>query len=279
MPFFNRDRLNFHYLQRGTGTPFFFQHGLGGEVEKVFELIELPPGFRLLGLDCRAHGKTVPLGTVEKLGFDSFADDVIALMDHLGIPGAIVGGTSMGAGIALNCALRYPQRILGLVLLRPAWLDGPMAETGKVFSLIAQLLRERGPDAGAEAFKKSAVYLSILNESSDSAESLLALFADPRALETVTKLERLPHDAPNRDRAEWRRISVPTLVLANRRDPIHPFEFAQTLAREITHAQFAELTPKSIDLTQYTTDLRRHLAEFLQSHFGKTKLPLSSTQS
>jgi pimeloyl-ACP methyl ester carboxylesterase len=279
MPFFNRDSLNFHYLDRGTGTPFFFQHGLGGEVEKIFELIELPPGFRLLGLDCRAHGKTVPLGVVEKLGFDSFADDVIALMEHLEIPRAIVGGTSMGAGIALNCALRYPQLLLGLVLLRPAWLDGPLAENGKVFSLIAQLLLERGPEAGAEAFKNSTVYLSILNESSDSAESLLALFAGPRAVETVAKLERIPDDAPNRDRAEWRRISIPTLVLANRRDPIHPFEFGQTLAREIPHAQFAELTPKSIDLAKYTSDVRRHLAEFLQSHFGKAKLPLSSTQS
>ena len=267
MPFFNRNSLSFHYLDRNTGLPFFFQHGLGGEVEKVFALIELPPGFRLLGLDCRGHGKTTPFGTVEQLGFNSFADDVIALMDHLKIPRAIIGGTSMGAGVALNCALRYPQRVMGLVLLRPAWLDGPMAENASIFSLIAQLLREHGPEAGGEVFKQSGVYSSILKESSDSAESLVALFADPRAVETVAKLQRIPQDAPNSDRAEWRQIAVPALVLANRCDPIHPFEFGQVLAREIPHAQFAELTPKSIDLAKYTAELRRHLAEFLQSHW------------
>ena len=72
MPYFSRDHLNFHYLERGTGVPFFFQHGLGGETEKVFALLELPTGFRLLGMDCRGHGKTTPLGEVEKLRFNSF---------------------------------------------------------------------------------------------------------------------------------------------------------------------------------------------------------------
>ncbi len=271
MPLFHRDNLSFHYLERGTGTPFFFQHGLGGEVEKVFALIELPPGFRLLGLDCRAHGKTVPLGAVDKLSFNSFADDVIALMDHLEISRAIIGGTSMGAGVALNCALRYPQRLLGLVLLRPAWLDGPMAANASLFSQIAKLLRDHGPEAGARIFKSSAVYSSILKESSDSADSLAALFADPRALETVARLERIPQDAPNRNRDAWRQVSIPTLVLANRRDPIHPFEFGHVLAREISHAEFAELTPKSTDLAKYTSELRRHLAVFLQTHFAPPK--------
>ena len=183
----------------------------------------------------------------------------------------------MGAGVALNCALRYPPRLLGLVLLRPAWLDGPMAENARLFSFIAQLLREHGPEAGAKIFKQSAVYSSILQESSDSAESLVALFADPRAVETVARLERIPQDAPNRDRSEWGQIAIPTLVLANRCDPIHPLEFGQVLARAIPHAQFAELTPKSIDLAKYTAELRRHLAEFLQSRFGQAKPPLSSS--
>src|SRR5438094_43637 len=133
MSYFNRDNLSFHYLERGTGVPFFFQHGLGGDVEAVFDLIEPPRGFRLIGMDFRAHGKTTPLGNVEKIGFDSFADDLIALMDHLRISAAVIGGTSMGAGVALNCALRYPNRLLGLVLQRPAWLDGPRPENVRVF--------------------------------------------------------------------------------------------------------------------------------------------------
>ena len=127
MPFFTRDNLNFHYLTRGRGVPFVFQHGLGGDAKRVFQLMDLPPGFRLLGLDCRAHGRTQPLGNVELLRFDSFADDIVALMDFLGESQAILGGSSMGAGVALNIALRYPARCQGLVLLRPAWLEHPRA--------------------------------------------------------------------------------------------------------------------------------------------------------
>ncbi len=272
MPFFKRDGIHFHYMDGGRGVPLLFQHGLGSDVEKIFTLIKTPPGFRLLGMDARAHGKTTPLGDVGKLLFNLFADDVIALLDHLQVSSAIIGGTSMGAGVALNCALRYPQRLQGLVLLRPAWLDAPNARNANIFGLIARLLREHGAKAGLEQFRANSVYSAMAAESSDSAASLLALFEDPRALETVAKLEQIPADAPNRDRKEWGRISVPTLVLANRQDPIHPFEFGQVLAREIPGAQLQELTPKSVDLARYTAELREHLASFLQTHFAGNSL-------
>ena len=100
MPYLSRDNLEFYYRERGDGIPCFFQHGLGGETDKIFDLIQLPAGYKLLGLDCRGHGNTTPLGPAEKLCFDAFSDDLIALMDHLGIERAVVGGTSMGASPA-----------------------------------------------------------------------------------------------------------------------------------------------------------------------------------
>jgi len=279
MPCFNHDQINFHYLARPPGgaspTTFVFQHGLGGDTERVFELLGPLPGFSLVGLDCRGHGDTKPLGDVEKLSFDSFADDVIALLDHLGVRLAIVGGTSMGAGVALNCAIRYSQRLLGLVLLRPAWLDGPMKTNATTFGLIAKLLREHGAQKGAEIFKQSDSYASILSESPDAANSLLELFLHPRALETVAKLEPIPQDAPNCDRAHWRQISLPTLVLANRSDPIHPFEFGTVLAGEIPKAEFTELTPKSVNLAQYSLEVRSNIAAFLQRHWPLTVSPMN----
>jgi len=248
-------------------VPFFFQHGLGGDTERVFALLGALPGCRLLGLDCHGHGKTMPLRDVQKLGFNSFADDVMALMEHLEIQQAIIGGTSMGAGVALNCALRYPARVLGLVLLRPAWLDSPMTENARIFTMIAELIRRHGRVAGAEIFKQSTVFATLQKQSPDSANSSLEHFGHPRASETVAKFERIPLDAPNHDRAEWRRIAVPTLVLANRQDPIHPYEFGVELAREIPNAEFAELTPKSSDLQKYTAELRAQVTRFLQKHF------------
>src|SRR4029079_11363388 len=145
MPFFARDNINFHYLDQGDGIPFFFQHGLGGDAASVSDLIGVLPGIRLLALDCRGHGLTRPLGDIEKISFDSFADDLIALMDHLGISMAVIGGSSMGAGVALNCALRYSNRVAGLILQRPAWLDTPRMQNVAAFALIAELLKERGP--------------------------------------------------------------------------------------------------------------------------------------
>jgi len=199
------------------------------------------------------------------------ADDLIALTDHLQIERAVMGGTSMGAGVALNCALRYSQRVLGLILLRPAWLDCPNEMNAKLFGLIADMIRKHGPEAGLETFKRSDAYQSIAQECPDAALSLLGLFADQSTRENIARLQRIPQDAPNRDRTEWRRMGVPTLVMTTRGDPIHPFEYGQVLAKEIPGARFEELTAKSVDLAQYTSDLRRCLGEFLQNKFGRSE--------
>ena len=267
MPFFIRENLNFRYLDRGSGVPVVFQHGLGGDAEKIFGLIDLPAGFRLLGLDCRAHGKTTPIGPIEKIEFGCLADDVIAMLDHLELNCAVCGGTSMGAGVTLNLALRYPKRVKGLVLLRPAWLDGPNPANVRLFDSIAELLREHGPIQGREVFAGSELYAHLRQESADSAESILALFEDPRATETLARLERIPKGAPNWDRTQWRQIDVPTLVLGTQRDPIHPFEYAKIIAREIPNAEFEELTPKSVNFARYASELNSCLGAFLRKNF------------
>ena len=106
MPFFKHNGLNFHYLDSGSGAPFFFQHGLSGDVNQPFGLFKPPPGIRLIAFDCRAHGDTRPLGDIRKISIAAFADDLLALMDYLQIQCAIVGGISMGAAVAQNFVLR-----------------------------------------------------------------------------------------------------------------------------------------------------------------------------
>ena len=100
MPLFERDGLAFHYLDEGdcSGRPFVFRHGLGRDVSQPAGVFSPPPGIRLLSLDCGGHGKTYPLGGAQKLSFSCFADDVAALMDHLGLERAVVGGISMVPG-------------------------------------------------------------------------------------------------------------------------------------------------------------------------------------
>ena len=115
MPIFEHDQIRFHFRETGQGVPVVLQHGLGGSVEQPFGLFVPPDGFRLLAMDCRGHGQTDPLGDPEKISIASFADDLQALLDSLQIPRAVVGGISMGAAVALNFALRFPDRV--------DWLD------------------------------------------------------------------------------------------------------------------------------------------------------------
>src|SRR5262245_52154953 len=115
MPFFLHDSIRFHYRESGTGLPFIFQHGLGADLNQSFELLPSVTGFRLIALDCRAHGETRPLGPEEKITVEQFTEDLRAFLDDLGVERAIVGGLSMGAAIALRFALEYPNRLLGLV--------------------------------------------------------------------------------------------------------------------------------------------------------------------
>ncbi|GMV97083.1 MAG: hypothetical protein AMXMBFR83_14420 [Phycisphaerae bacterium] len=263
MPHFTHDGLPFHYLESGAGTPFVFQHGLGADASQPLGLFRPPAGVRLLCFDCRAHGRT-PVGDENKLGFVTFADDLAAFLDHLGLERAVIGGISMGAGVAVNFALRYPRRVRGLVLSRPAWLAWPKPETVRWCATIARLIREHGPARGKEAFLLTPDYAEARRESPDVAASGLRQFDDPRAVETVARLERIPPDAPCRSLDELAAIAVPTLVLAHHQDPVHPFAYGQALAAAIPGAVLREIASKSVSVERHTADVQRHIETFLQ---------------
>ena len=260
---FHRDGINFAYREEGDGVAFVFQHGLGGDAAQTFAFFPEPHPFHLLTLECRAHGTTEPLGPEEDLSFNTFADDVIAVMDHAGIDRAIVGGISMGAGVSLNIALRYPERLRALILSRPAWEDAPLPKSVSIFPWLASLIRAHGAKGGLEAFRQSAEYQKIIAHSPDNIAALESQFLNPRAEETVAKLERIPNDAPNCDRCEWAAIKVPTLVIANELDLIHPISYAQTLADNIPGAVLREVTAKSVNIDQHTVDVRTEILAFL----------------
>lgn len=263
MPNFEYNGLLFYYTEAGQGMPFIFQHGLGGNVDQIIKIYSPPPGVRLITFDFRGHGKT-PIGMKDKLNFKTFADDILALMDHLLLNQAIIGGISMGAAVALNFTIRYPARVLGLILSRPAWLDGPMERQNKeIFKLIARLIQEHGPEKGRQLFMASDLYMQLLKVSHSTAQSFLGHFNYEKASETAMKFERLPKDAPSEDRNEWKRITVPTLILANKSDPVHPFEYGSEYASTIVQADFKEITPKSISEEQHNKDVQKNIDLFI----------------
>jgi pimeloyl-ACP methyl ester carboxylesterase len=262
----------FHYLDVGQGVPFVFQHGLGGDVRQPAGLVRLRKGLRLLCLDARAHGQTHSPADASTLTFDVFGDDLVAWLDHLDIPHAIVGGISMGAGVALDVAVRYPERVTGLVLSRPAWLDGPMPpENVARYATLARLLRGIGAAGNPEQalrcalteFESSRDYRHLFATSPDTAASMRGQLTNERAVDAVARLERLPSDQPLADMGAAEEIRVPTLVLAHRQDPIHRYAFGVELARLIPGARLVELTPKSIARQRHVAEVQGCLQEFL----------------
>ncbi len=262
MPHFRSGALEFHYADVGHGLPFVFQHGLGGDTQQTLAIFPAPTAFRMLTLDCRGHGQTQPLGDPAALSFDTFADDVLAMIDQLGLDQVAIGGISMGAGVALNFALRYPERLRGLVLVRPAWLHQPMPANLQLYPQIAELLRRQGP-AGQAEFAQSPAYQAMAVAHPAGAVSVLKQFERPHARDFADVLERLPYDAPDRQPERWSGITAPVLVLGNDRDPVHPYAYAETLAAAIPGARLGQLTSKETSPEQHNHDLRQQIEGFL----------------
>ena len=263
--YFQHDNLRFNYSDSGEGLPVIFQHGLGSERGQAAGLFQPPLRFRLLSMDFRAHGDTRPLGSPEKISMAAFADDLVAFLDWLGIGQAVVGGISMGAAVALNLALRFPGRVRALILSRPCWLDRPLPANAQVFVSIANHIRQHGAKQGREQFSLSEEYRDLYRQWPYFAQALLGLFDYLHAEETVTRLERIARDAPCRNLEELAAIRVPTLVLVNRHNPVHPFEYGEVLTGAIPGARVCEITPKSEGESRHAADVQRCTTEFLKA--------------
>ncbi len=265
MPFFETGGITFHYLDAGSGRPFVFQHGLGGDTLQTRDTFQPPLPFRLLTLDCRGHGETRALGDPSRLSFAQFADDLLALLEGLKLEQVALGGISMGAGVALNFALRYPRRVQALVLVRPAWLNRPLPDNLRLYPRIAALLRQNGAARGSALFQQTPEYQALLRSYPATASSMLGQFDRPSAAENAAVLERLPADAPNRDPSDWTRIRVPTLILANDLDPVHPYSYGEVLTQAIPGALLERITSKAVAARRHSQDVQQAVERFLRT--------------
>lgn len=99
----------------GDGPVVVFSHGLLMNHTMFAPQVEaLRDGYRVVTWDERGHGEAEHEGTWTY--WDS-ADDLIAILDHLGIDRAVLAGMSQGGYLSLRAALRYPDRVRALVLL------------------------------------------------------------------------------------------------------------------------------------------------------------------
>ncbi len=245
------------------GTPFVFQHGLTGDSGQILDSYPASSR-RLIVLECRGHGDS-QLGPEEELGIDVFADDLIALLDHLGLDKIALGGLSMGAAVCANLAAKQPERIRSLILHRPAWLDKSCPDNMAIFGVIANYLQLYGKAEGKTRFLESGVYETLKAASPDNALSLSGIFARPSPGATAALLKRIVTCRPGLDAAALSSMPVPKLVLGNAHDAVHPLELARKLAHLIGKAEFRELYPKSLNKNKHAAELRQAIDAFLDA--------------
>jgi pimeloyl-ACP methyl ester carboxylesterase len=264
MPRFVHDGISFNYVDSGRGLPFVFLHGLGNDVSQPIGILKEHEGVRLIGLDFRSHGGSWPVGELSKLTVPQFADDVEALLRYLGLPSAVIGGTSLGGAVALNFALRFTGKACGLVLSRPAWLNVSRPKNLRILEVFAASIREHGPCKGAKVFSSGDDFLRIEQESRAAALSMMRLFDDPRAEERIDRFELLPRSRPFDDSDDLAHISVPTLVIGNDHDPIHPRRFSEFLAASIPDSELRIVTSQAIDGNAHFIEVHQAILEFLK---------------
>src|SRR5574340_545815 len=103
--------INLAYDDSGTGIPVLLIHGfpLSRRMWHPQRMTLTAAGYRVITPDLRGFGESdAPDGPYS---MELFADDLAALLDHLGIERTVVGGMSMGGYVLLNLLERYPERL------------------------------------------------------------------------------------------------------------------------------------------------------------------------
>lgn len=260
--FETHDGCRLAYVDEGEGLPVLWQHGLGADRNQPGEVFPEMDGIRRITLECRGHGAS-QLGDVHAITIAQFARDAIALLDHLGAGRVVVGGISLGAAIALRLAALYPERAIGLILARPAWVDERGPETLKIYRDVAELLVEYGPDEGAKRLEAIPRLRKVETLSPDNAASMRSFFTRDLA-STVALLSRIPEQGPGITRAEMGCLDLPTLVVANGQDFVHSVETAHTLNSIIPGSQLRVITSKTVSRQQYVEEFKQTLQAFLE---------------
>jgi pimeloyl-ACP methyl ester carboxylesterase len=265
MPFISLNGERFHYASIGEGLPFVFQHGMGADVAQPLSSGRDLAGWRMIAMDCRGHGQTEANVDPARISFAQFSEDLAALLDALNIRHAVVGGISMGAGVALAFSLAHPESVSGLILVRPAWLDRPYPDNLRWFALAARLLQEYPADEAAHRFEQLPEFSELEAGSKRAADSVLGQFRRPHARERAAILAGMPASVPLTSLSQCRQLRIPTLVVVNGCDPMHPDIFGEQLATAIPGAVLSRITPKAESETLHQSDLVRTLKDFLES--------------
>jgi len=110
--FFDSAGIRIRYVMAGKGEPIILIHGWAASADMWDSAMrDLSHDYQVLALDCRGHGKSDKPTDPDQYGIE-MVNDVVRLMDHLGIAKAHIVGYSMGGSIALKMLTVRPERFL-----------------------------------------------------------------------------------------------------------------------------------------------------------------------
>jgi pimeloyl-ACP methyl ester carboxylesterase len=239
--------LDVHYKQRGDGSPvIILLHGYGASTFSWRSVMKpLADYGKVIAYDRPAFGLTErPLpGDWQgdsPYSLDSQTSLLLALMDEMKIKKAILVGNSAGGTVALNAALKHPDRVQGLVLVDAAIFVDKQKPQWQQFIMKLPQLRRVGP----------LFIRSIENKGDDL---LRSAWHDPEKVTSeILEGYRKPLQANNWDKALWEytivsgasnlqnrlgEVNVPALVISGDDDQIIPLDDSLRLAQSIPGAR------------------------------------------
>ncbi|HEX5225116.1 MAG TPA: alpha/beta hydrolase [Solirubrobacteraceae bacterium] len=241
--------------------PLILLHGLllSQEMHRPLAEALAARGNHVITLDLLGHGQSDRPADMASYSMGSYAREVVALMDHLGVEQAAVMGTSLGANVALEVASASPERLRGLVIEMPV-LDNGLLGSALAFTPLLVALTFGEPAMKLVARAARAVPRAILPHFGNVVLDTIRQEPGPGgALMQGLFFGRI---APHRD--ERRTFQTPVLILGHHRDPVHPFSDAGALAKEMPNARLIEansLMELRVQPERLTNEISSFLAE------------------
>ncbi len=214
-------------------------------------------GNRVITLDLLGHGRSDRPRDMWRYSMGSYGQEVVALMDHLEIPEAVVMGTSLGANAALEIASAAPERLRGLVIEMPV-LDNGLLGSALSFTPLLVALTFGEPVMKLLARVTRAVPRQLLPHYGNVMLDVVRQEPGPGG----ALLQGLFFGRVAPPRSERRTFTTPTLILGHGRDPVHPFSDAGMLAREMPNSRLIE-ADSIVELRVRPERLTNEIAAFL----------------
>ena len=214
-------------------------------------------GSRVITFDPLGHGESDRPREMWRYSIPAFAVQTVALLDHLELEQAVIGGTSLGANITLEVASIAPERVRGMLLEMPA-LDNAIPACAVAFTPLLFALTFGEPGMRQVAHVTRAVPRQVVP---GLAEIVLDwLSQEPGPSGAVLQGILFGRTAP--ERTVRQTLTPPALVIGHPRDPVHPFSDADMLAHELPNGRLIDAN-SLFELRMRPERLTARIAEFI----------------